>query len=257
MRKILTRLLLLLILLVVLAVLAVHFFLDGEVKRLVETIGPQLTKVSVKLERVNLMLLSGSGKLTGLVVGNPDGYKSPLAISSHSISLSLQPSSLLHDKIVIRSINLQSPEVTFETDLTQNNLSKILANLDEATGGGKETKEAPKEPAAKKKLEVDDFLITGAKLHVVVTSLGGKSATVALPDIHLKDLGKSPEGITPAELSRTVLQQLEASAAKAAEGAIVDLSKGAVYLGNEASKVVTTNAMDKVTKGIGNLFKGK
>jgi uncharacterized protein involved in outer membrane biogenesis len=257
MKKIITRLLLLLILLIILAALAAHFFLDGEVKRLVESIGPQLTKVSVKLERVNLMLLSGSGKLTGLVVGNPEGYKSPSAISSRSISLSLKPSSLLDDKIVIRSINLQGPEVTFETDLTQNNLGKILSNLDESTGGGKEPKETPKEPAAKKKLEVDDFLITGAKLHVVVSSLGGKSATVALPEIHLKDLGTSPEGITPAELSRVVLKQLEASAAKAAEGAIVDLSKGAVYLGGETSKVVPTNAVDKVTKGIGNLFKGK
>jgi uncharacterized protein involved in outer membrane biogenesis len=255
MKKILTRLLLLLIVLIVLAAIAAHFFLDGEVKRLVESIGPQLTKVSVKLERVNLMLLSGSGKLSGLVIGNPEGYKSPSAISARSVSLSLQPSSLLNDKIVIRSINLQAPEVTFETDLTQNNLSKILANLDEAAGGGKESNETAKEPGAKKKLEVDDFLITSAKLHVVVSSLGGKSATVALPDIHLKDLGKTPEGITPAELTKVVLQQLEASAAKAAEGAIVDLSKGAVYFGNEASKVITTNAVDKVTKGIGNLFK--
>src|SRR4051812_8328742 len=131
MKKIIVRLFLLLVLLILIAAVVVHLFLDGEVKRLVESIGPQLTKVSVKVQSVNLILLSGSGKIRGLVIGNPEGYKSPSAISAGAASLALQPASLLSDKIVIRSINLQGPEVTFETDLTQNNLSKLLANLDE------------------------------------------------------------------------------------------------------------------------------
>ena len=120
----------------------------------------------------------------------------------------------------------------------------------------------PKEPAqtkeagASKKLEVDDFLITGGKLRVVVTAFGGKAATVALPEIHLKDMGKDAQGITPAELSRQVLVALVTTATQAAAGAITDLSKGAVYLSNEPGKAVT-NSVDKVTKGIGDLFKKK
>ena len=156
---------------------------------------------------------------------------------------------------MIKSINLQAPEVTFETDLTQNNLSKILSNLQETTGGGKEPVE-PTQPAAKKKLQVDDFLIRGGKLHVTVSSFGGKKATVALPEIHLKELGTSPEGITPAELSRQVLQALLTTATTAAAGAIADLGKGALYLSNESGKMAT-NSVEKVTKGIGDLLKKK
>ena len=256
MKKIIIRLFVLLIVLLLLAAVLGHLFLDGQVKRLVESIGPKITKVSVKVQRVNLILLSGTGKITGLEIGNPEGYKSPSAILTQSASLSLQPASLLSDKIVIKSINLKSPEVTFETDLTKNNLSKILSNLEETTGGSKEPGKEPtqpQEPAATKKLQVDDFLITGGKLHVIVTPLGGKSATVPLPEIHLTNLGQSAEGITPAELTKAVLQALETAAAKASASAIDDLQKGAVYLGKE----VATNTVNKVTRGLGDLLKKK
>src|SRR2546421_162049 len=114
MRKIITRLIFAVLILAVLAVLAVHFFLDSALKRGVETIGPDLTKVSVKVALVNLSLLSGSGTINGLVVGNPEGYKSPSSISVGTASVAIQPSSLLSDKTIVRSIKLQAPEVTFE-----------------------------------------------------------------------------------------------------------------------------------------------
>jgi hypothetical protein len=260
MKKILIRLLVVLVLLLLVGAVAVHLFLDSAIKRGVETVGPKLTKVSVKLSSVNLMLLSGSGKVNGLVIGNPEGFKSPSAISVGSTSVELLPQSLLTDKVVIRSINVQAPEVTFETGLNvkENNLNKILANLDETTGGSEKEPTAPKEPgtAPAKKLQVDDFLITGAKVHVTVTAFGNRSATLPIPDIHLKNLGQGPEGITPAELTKVALQELEKEAAKAALTAIDDLSKGAVYMSKEFGGPAT-NTIDKATKGIGDLFKKK
>src|SRR6266702_3012137 len=161
MKKIMVRLFLVLVVLLVLAAIAVHFFLDDAIKRGVETIGPKLAKVEIKLDAVHLSLLSGSGKLNGLVVGNPEGFKSPSAISVGMASLALKPASLLSDKIIIQSINVQAPQITYETDLRANNLSKILANL-EATSGGQEKEPAtPKETNSTKKLQVDDFIISG------------------------------------------------------------------------------------------------
>jgi hypothetical protein len=258
MKKILIRLFLVLVILIVVGVVAVHLFLDGAIKRGVETVGPRLTKASVKLDSVNLVLLSGSGKLKGLVIGNPEGFKSPSAIGVGSTSLEIVPQSLLTDKVVVRSINLQAPEITFETGLNvkENNLNKLLANLDETTGGGKEPAAQPEAAKAAKKLQVDDFVVSGAKVHVRVTALGDRSATMPIPDIHLKQLGQGPEGITVAELTKVVLQEIEKEAAKAAVRAIDDLSKGAVYMGKEFG-TSATNAVDKATKGIGDLFKPK
>ena len=100
MKKIIVRLLILLVILLVPAVVALHLFLDSAVKKAVEIAGPELMKVQVKLDSVNLSLLSGSGKVQGLVVGNPEGFKTPQAISVGAASLALQPASLLADKIV-------------------------------------------------------------------------------------------------------------------------------------------------------------
>ena len=255
MKKILVRLFILLVILLVVAAVGVHLFLDSAVKKAVEIAGPQIMKVPVKLDSVSISLLSGSGKIQGLVVGNPEGYKTPQAISVGAASLALQPASLLADKIVVDSINLQAPEITFETDLRHNNLSKLLDNL----GGTSETKKEPTQPTETKpakKLEVDDFVIQNARLHVSVTTLGSQSATVPLPEIHLRDLGKGPDGITPAELTKRVLTEIEASASKAAVKTIEDLSKGAVFMGGEAGKTAT-NALDKATHNIGDLFKKK
>ena len=255
MKKLLVRIFLALIVLGILGVVAIGLFLDTAVKRGVEAVGPMLTKVDVKLDSVSLSLLSGNGKLKGLFVGNPSGYKTPSAIQVGTASLALQPSSIFSPKVVIRSIQLQAPEITFETDLKGNNLSKILDNLQSATGGGGSTGTAADSKAAKK-LQVDDFLISGGKIHLSVTVLGGQSATVPLPEIHLTGLGQGPDGITVAELTKVVLSAIEKETAQVAASAVANLGNDAAGLtkglGNTA-----TGAVDKVTKGLGDLFKKK
>ena len=48
--------------------------------------------------------------------------------------------------------------------------------------------------------QVDEFVISGAKLNVTASVLGGSSVTLPLPEIRLANLGQNPEGITAAEL---------------------------------------------------------
>ena len=260
MKKILVRICIVLIVLVVFAALAVHFFLDSAVKRGIETIGPKLTKVEIKLDAVHLSVLSGSGKIKGLVVGNPEPYKTPHSISVGTASLSLNPGSLLSDKLVIRSINVEAPEITFEGGLGGNNLSKILANLNESTSGPNGTNVAnatPKEQKkANKKLQVDEFTITGAKLTANITDLGGKSFTLPLPPIRLSNLGTGPEGITVTELTKEIISAVEKEAVKAVGSSSANIGKAAENLTRGLGKN-TGGAVSNVTQGIGNLFKKK
>jgi uncharacterized protein involved in outer membrane biogenesis len=257
MKKLLIRLLIALGALIIIVIVAISLFLNAALKRGIETVGPMLTKVQVKLDSVSLSLLSGSGKLKGLVVGNPEGYKTPSAIEVRNARIELQPGSVFADKVVVKSIHVEAPEITFETDVKGNNLNKIIANLQASTGGTQAAATEPsKEKKTGKKLEVDDFLISGAKLHVAVSTLGGRSATVALPEIHLVDLGKGPEGITAAELTQRVLQAIEKEAIQASSGAVADLSKQAAGLTKGMSST-GTGAVDQVTKGLGGLFKKK
>src|ERR1700722_106439 len=95
--------------LIVIVTIVAAFFLDGIVKKGVETVGPKITKVSINLDAIHIGLLTGSAKINGLVVGNPDGYKAPQAISVGLAEVGVNPFSVLSDKIVVRSIHVESP----------------------------------------------------------------------------------------------------------------------------------------------------
>jgi len=255
MKKLAIRLSIVLVVLIILGIAAVGFFMDGIIKRGIETVGPALTKVDIKLDGVSLSLLSGSGKIKGLIVGNPAGFKTPSAIKVGTAALALQPGSIFADKVVIKSISVEGPEITYEQGLKGNNLNTILANLQAATGGNNASAQ-PKQSKPGKKLEVDEFVITGGKVHVGLTALGGGTATVPLPEIRLTDLGQGPEGITPAELTARVLQAIEKEAATGASQSVTDLGKGALGLTKGVGNT-TSNAVEQVTKGLGGLFRKK
>jgi hypothetical protein len=252
--KILLGIVIVLLVLIVVAAIIAAMSLDRIVKAGVETAGPKLTQTTVTLDAVNLSLLTGSAKVKGFVVGNPEGYKAPQAISVGLAAVSIVPASVMSDKIVVKSIHVESPEITFEgSPLGANNLKKIQDNVNAATGGNapaaasqpaKST--APAKPA--KKLEVDDFLITGAKVHF------GTGPTLPLPDIHLTNLGTGPDGITPADLTKLVLGQI-------VSGTLTAVAKNATDIGKDATKALTTGAenagkegVNAVKKGIGSLF---
>jgi uncharacterized protein involved in outer membrane biogenesis len=226
-----------------------YLSLDRIVKKGVETVGPAMAKVEVKVKDVDLSPFSGSGKLQGLLVGNPPGFKSPAAIEAGVMSLKVEPRSLMGDKIIIRSLRMEAPEITFEGDLKGNNLSKILENVQGTEDKAPATKEEAK--AKSRKLQVDEFVITGAKVHVNSSLLAGKPTTIAIPDINLTNLGQGPDGITPAELTKRVLKEVIESTLKSVN--LGDLTKGVT----EGLKNVTTNTVDGATKKIGDLLKKK
>jgi len=206
-----------------------------------ETVGPKITQVSIKVDAVNLSLLTGSARVKGLVVGNPEGYKTPQAISVGSATVSVNPFSVLSDKIVVRSVRVEAAEITFEGGLGGNNLSKIMDNVNAIAKTGR-------------KIEVDDFLITGAMVHVNLTGMSGKEMTLPLPDIHLTNLGQGNAGITATDLTRRVLGAITAATVKVVASATTDIGKGAGNWGRDAGKAVGQD-MNKITKGIGGLFK--
>jgi uncharacterized protein involved in outer membrane biogenesis len=253
MKKILIRGLLVVVILVVVAVVAVGLSLNTAIKKGVETFGPQLTQVDVKLDSVSLSLFSGSGKIKGLVIGNPEGYKTPHAMSVGLAGVAVAPGSLLSDKIVVRSIRIEAPQVTFEFGPGGNNLQRIQANL-ESFAGGSSTNQAkptaektPAETKPGKKLQVDEVVITGGKVTLGAAALGGKLVEAPLPEIRLKDLGQGPEGITGPELGKQILSAIN-------QGAIKTYTDQLAKAGAEALQNITQNATNAVNKAAGDVL---
>lgn len=242
---------------VLVAVVAVvGFFLGDVVKAGMESIGPKVTQTPLTVDAVKISVLTGSVSLNNFALGNPDEYrsKSPNAITVGKAAVSVSPMSLLSDKIVVKNIEVRGPEIIFEGNpLGANNLKKILDNVNALTGGSESNPadtNAPASPAEKqpgKKLQVDNVLIAGAKVHF-------NGATLPLPDIHLQNLGTGPDGITPAALVKDILSEIDVATVKAVIDSATKLGKGATDAAKEATKSLSDEA-SKIGKSFGNLLK--
>jgi uncharacterized protein involved in outer membrane biogenesis len=236
----------------VLVAAAALFYLGPLIKSGVEKIGPEITKVSVKLKSANISLLNGTGRLKGFVLGNPEGFKTAEAVKVENVAVSLDPKSVLGKKVVVRSIRIEAPEITYEAAFGGSNIGKVLENIQAVASREK----SGSTNSAGKALQVDEFLITGGKIHVSATVLGGRSATLALPEIRLSSLGQGPDGITPAELSAKAFGAVVEAAAKAVAMNAADISKTAT----DAAKNIGTDAKDRLKKigsGVSDLIKSK
>lgn len=244
MKKTLIVLGLAVVVIVVAGVVGVTLFLDAGVKKAVEHVGPQLTKTAVRLDGVDLSLLSGRMELKGLFVGNPAGYKAASAITLGHAVLDLKPTSLFADKVIIETLDLRAPEITLEGGLKDNNLTRILANLDAAAGDA--------EPAgdATTKVQVDELVVREARVSAHVNVLGGQTLTLTLPDIRLTELGTGPDGITVASMSDKLLKLILARATEAVGQALAEAA-------GKAGEDAVNKAAGEAGKAVSDLFKKK
>jgi hypothetical protein len=212
------------------------FFLGSIVKNGVETVGPRVTLVEVKLDSADVWLLPGRAQLNGLSIGNPPGYKARVAIKVDDINVRLNTMSALSDKVIIDSVTVNSPEITIEGGLKKNNLTQIQKNVNDYVGSHAASSQTETKPAASpsavgkpgRKFQINELVITGARLHIAGLFATGASVTIPLPDIHLVNLGAGQAGITSPEVAQKVLTALLGSIATNAADAIGKLGKDAV-----------------------------
>ncbi len=242
----------------VIALVALFLSLNSIVKNGVTSFGPEVIKAPISLDGVSISAFSGGGELRGLVIGNPAGFKTPNAVKLGTASLQVKPMSLLGDKIVVQSVKADGAEITFEGSLGSSNLGKIQENVDTYVANllGPPGKEEKKSTKPGKKLQVDEILISNAKINLSLTILGGKSATVPLPDIKLNNLGQGADGVTPAEVIKVVLNEVMTKTTSAVTSF---LSSGGKALMDGAKNVggAASDAAKSATKSIGDLFKKK
>jgi uncharacterized protein involved in outer membrane biogenesis len=221
-------------------ILVVAFSLGTIVKKGVENIGPQATKVDVRLKSAEVWLLAWRVQLSGLFIGNPPGYKTASAIEADKVSVRVKPGSAFSDKLVVESIQVTAPVITLEGGLRDNNLKKIEKNLDAYTASSSSTSSSsasstgPAKP--ERKLQVNELVITGAKLLVNTKLSGGRTITLSIPDIHLTDLGTGPEGVTAAEVGQRALHAVLQAATTAVAQNASGLGEGAVGGAKDAVK---------------------
>lgn len=241
------------------------FIFAGDlIKAAVESIGSDATQAKVTLNSVDLDMFQGSGGMSDLVVGNPKGFKTPSAFELGAISLLLDKDSIGKNPIIVKSIAITGPVVTYEKAGGTSNVDAIKANVDayakKFASGGSEAKTSSGE---EQKLVIEKLTITGGMVKMNAGVLGDKTLEAPLPAITLTNIGKDSGGSSPAAITKAVIDKLTAgimsinpekligNAAAALEGA----AKGAT----DAVKGVTEGAggaVKGVTEGAGETLKG-
>ncbi len=245
----------------VILIVVVVLFLGQVVKTAVETAGPQVAGVEMSLEKARVYLLLGDIKLKGLVIGNPEGFKTPSLMELNELVIDIDMGSLFTDTIVIKEIHIDGPQITYERGLKTSNLSALQENLaPDEEKPKKEKTDAPKEKSDKpaKKVVIDDFLLENGKVNISIAIAGGKKLTVPMAPIHLKDIGKDSDGTSITEIVNEVLGAIMKSVgdAVAASGDLAgDALKGVGGMAGDAAHGVTDMAGD-ATKGATDAAKG-
>jgi hypothetical protein len=257
--KIAISLIVLIPVIIIAAIGYVYFNLNGIIKDGVETMGPKVTQTDVGLGSSNISIFTGEGELSNLVIGNPKGYSSASAFTLDSIKMAVDTESLTKDVIVVKSINISGPKVTMEVSDKSNNIKSIMKNVRQFSSktGNKTAKDADGSMADEVKLIIEDVLITGGEVKILVPAIK-QEASSNLPDIHMKAIGKDKNGVTVGEASLIIMEEVEKTVMQSSANPLGDLrSKYGVTLdGQEAD--LTDQIKKKtgdLTDGIKSLFK--
>jgi uncharacterized protein involved in outer membrane biogenesis len=207
------------VLVVVVAAVALYLSLNSVVKGAVEGVLPRITGTPVSLEKASISLFSGKGELNGLVIGNPEGFKTDSAFSLGTVRIDLDPSSLLSDRIIIEEIYIDAPVVTYELSTSGDNISRIRKNIEQFAGtgdGAPDEQPGEEEPAPRKgkgkKVQINKFTFARAKVAGSATILQGqKIETPELSTIELTDIGKEKEGKSVGEVAKELFNPLSSS----------------------------------------------
>lgn len=194
--------------------------LDHIVAGLIEEQGSAATGTPVRVDSVSIDLREATGSISGLTVGNPEGFADAAAIEFGDFSLRLDAGSLFSDPVVIENVEIDSAMLRIEQVGPRNNLQTLLDNL---RGDAAET---PAEADAGPRLVIERFVLTGAAASLSVPELD-EQRSVEVPDVVLTGIGRNSGGATGPELARQVLEPvireaLQSSAAQAAKDKLRD-----------------------------------
>ncbi len=248
--------------LTIIGIIAVNMFFNSAIKKGIETFGPKVTQTSVSLDSVNISPLSGYGEIHGLVIGNADGFNTPSAFSLDKVIVHVDLKSLMTDKIIIKEILIDGPEVTYEMALTGSNLDQLKKNVESLTAAGssgqdrKTEKKHEVEPSGEgKKIQIDSFVFENATVNLSAKILQGAVVPISLPKIHLTDIGKESDGSSISE----ILDEVFGSIFTGITDTVKTSGKLGGTIGDSASMVsdAAKDGASKVIGGVKGLFKKK
>lgn len=191
------------------------------VSSLVHKYGSEVLGTNVEMKGLDFSLSKGEASIDKITIANPKNYKSPTLFDLTKVQVKVDLKSLASDTIVIDSILIDKPEITYEMlSVTQNNIKQIQDNIQNylKAHSSQESKAEAKEETTKKeegsakKVVIKDLQIKGAKLAAAAM---GKEISVTLPDITMKNIGEEKKEKSIPEVIADVMNKILSTASQA------------------------------------------
>lgn len=248
--------------LVVVGLVILYLSLGSAIKVGIEKLGPRIAGAPVSVADIDLALLRGRVEISGLVVGNPEGFQTDSAFGLESVRVAFEPRSIFSDCIVIREIAIAAPEITYEAALSGSNIAVIKKNVEAFAGksDGTPPPDAAPKPAATgsgKRVIIDDFHVTGGKVRVSAKLLRGQALSVPLPEIRLRDIGRDSDGRSLKDVVTEVYTGVTRGIMDAIGSAGVGIGEGGKLLQESAADTgnAAKEGASKLFQGARNMFK--
>lgn len=213
---------------------------------------PPVIGADVQLANVDLDPSAGVASLNGMVIGNPEGFKSDhlFKMDQLLVKMDVGIDNLSSDVIKIDEIRLEGADMIYEIGSNGNNVGKIQENIDKYISDlGIEMSEDESE----KKFIVDHVYVNGTNVKVASDLLGGRGLGFPLPDLHLTDIGKKENGAVASDVMKQIFGAISGSVSKVAQSQMLGDVVGGV---SDAAGNVVKEMEDKVVDQVGNKLKG-
>ena len=208
--------------------------LDSIVAGVVEDVGSDVLKTEVRVSGMAIRLKEGKVGIAGLSVANPEGYSSAKLFDMEGIDVELDLGSLSEDVLVIESILIHNPQISFEADADGgSNMQTLMDNMD---SGPDDTDDVA--VGEEKKIIINRFEISGGDVNAITPLEPGEVTHIALPGIKMSDIGRRKGGVTPEVAAERITRELVKEIISA------------------ATKASIMNAIEKKTKGFLDKLKG-
>lgn len=181
------------------------YYFDSLVENGIEVVGTQVLGTEVSVGSTLISPLSGSGSISGLQMRNLDQFDSEYVFQMEEVSVNIDAGSVFSDVVVVESVVITRPEITYERRLTESNVSALLENI---SGGSGAESEDSGEDSSGGGLIIREFRMIDPQLNLVAASL---EAPIPLPDIVLNDIGEESNSATAADAVRQIVGAINRS----------------------------------------------
>jgi uncharacterized protein involved in outer membrane biogenesis len=226
------------VVLVVLLVVIAIFSIDRILKAGIERGGTYALGVPTRADSASISFMKGQVGVGGLMVGNPDGYKTPHFMHVGRVDVIVEPGTLTTDSIVVTRFEIDGLDLNIEHGSDLTNVQAILKNMESPTAA--QTKEAPK--GGGRKVKVNKILVKNIVAHVKLLPVGGDAATidVKIPELALDNVSSEDSGgVALSELIKRVVPAILAAVFEKGKDFITDVDFA--RMGDDVNK--TTKAL--------------